>query len=293
MRIAHISDVHFSKFPWNPFGFFSKRFAGVLNSFLFRRRKHNFQFLDSIPALFDELNVDLVLVAGDLTTTSLSSEFRFAKKFFDRIRQRTIFIPGNHDHYTRGAHRKKRFYSFFTNEKSAASICALDLYTLKNDGVEVHQIQPSLWCVALDTALPTSIRSSNGFFSPEIENNLKKVIDLLPPTDRIILLNHFPFFQNDEPKHCLLGGERLRLFLENVPNISLYLHGHTHRHTIADLQVSGLPLILDSGCPIQKISATWNLIDLSETECTVKKYFWDGALWGATRVQSVKLSRLK
>ncbi len=71
----------------------------------------------------------------------------------------------------------------------------------------------------------------------------------------------------------------MRAIIERYPNICLYLHGHTHRHTIADLQPNGLPIVLDSGCPIQKPHGTWNLIDLGEKECQVQCYRWSGFAW--------------
>ena len=53
--------------------------------------------------------------------------------------------------------------------------------------------------------------------------------------------------------------------------VRLYLHGHTHRHILANLQPSGLPVILDSGCCAQK-NGTWNLLTIDENGIQVDVY---------------------
>lgn len=288
MKIVQISDVHFTSVDFNPLNLCMKRLAGTFNWLLFRKNETDHAPLALLPDLFRSLNVDLVLVGGDLTSTSLRAEFKTARRYFDQMEQPKIFIPGNHDQYTPGAHREKRFYASFKNSRSAIEHRA-EFFTLKEHGVEAHKISPEWWCVLLDNAPSTKITSSNGIFSETVEKHLEEVLQLLPEDASILLLNHFPFFQNGEPKHCLIGGERLRALVERHPRIRFYLHGHTHRHTIADLRPSGLPIILDSGCPVQKTNATWNLLDLTENDCSVHAYQWDGNEWKPFAKHSFRL----
>ena len=112
-----------------------------------------------------------------------------------------------------------------------------------------------------------------------MEKYLLEALLSLPKEDHIILLNHFPFFENDISLHRLIHSDRLRSLLEQFPNVHLYLQGHTHRHTIADLRANHLPVILDSGCPIQKPHSTWNLIDCTDRGCNVKGFHWNGEAW--------------
>ncbi len=289
MKIVQISDVHFTRVDFNPLRLCLKRLAGTLNWLLFRKAECDHEPLSRLPELFQSLGIDLVLVGGDLTSTSLRSEFATARRYFNAISQPKIFIPGNHDQYTAGAYRQKRFYASFGNSRPGIEHRA-EFFTLKEHGVEAHKIAPGWWCVALDNAPSTKISSSNGIFSETVERNLKEVLSLLPPNDSILLLNHFPFFQNSEPKHRLIHGERLRALVERTPRIRFYLHGHTHRHTIADLRPSGLPIILDSGCPIQTNHATWNLIDLQDSAAHVHAYHWDGADWKPFETHTFTLS---
>jgi 3',5'-cyclic AMP phosphodiesterase CpdA len=278
MRLVQISDVHFTRPTWNPLRFCSKRLAGMANWFLFRRSWYSHEPLNLLPDLFQSLNVDLILVGGDLTSTSLPKEFQAAQDFFHRFSQPKLFIPGNHDQYTRGSHRDQRFYRFFQNQRRTIEH-PLDFFSLAEHGIEVHRLQQSIWCIALDTAPPTSLTSSNGLFSSTVEKYLEEVLQSLPKNDCVIVLNHFPFFENDLSLHRLINAERLRAILERNPCVCLYMHGHTHRHMIADLRPNHLPLILDAGCPIQKPQSTWNLIDLTEQGCEVKAYIWSNQSW--------------
>ncbi|MBF8263177.1 MAG: hypothetical protein HW387_842 [Parachlamydiales bacterium] len=291
MRIVQISDVHFTRPTWNPLRFCAKRLAGMANWFLFRRSWYSHEPMQVLPDLFQKLKVDLILVGGDLTSTSLPKEFIAAKDFFNQFSQSKIFIPGNHDQYTRRSQRNLRFYRFFQNQRRALEH-PLNFFSLPEHGIEVHRLQKGWWCIALDTAPPTSLTSSNGLFSASVEKYLEEALRALPKNERILVLNHFPFFENDQSLHRLINAERLRALLEKFPNACLYLHGHTHRHMIADLRPNNLPLILDAGCPIQKPQSTWNLIDLNEEGCEVSGYLWNDRSWQVFKQSSFQWREL-
>lgn len=289
MRIAHVSDFHFTHLTWNPFRLLSKRFLGNLN-WLFIRKKHFFEGqVEPLPGLFQELGVDLVLLGGDFSTTALLTEFEKAAQFIGKIQQPWIAIPGNHDHYTRRSHRNKHFYRYFTNKRKEIAH-PVEFFTLKDHGIEAHKMKEEWWLIALDTALATHPYSSEGHLSEKLESYLEEMLKLIPPSASILLLNHFPFFQNDVRRHNLIRGEALEALLKRHPRIRLYLHGHTHRQTVADLQVSGLPIILDSGSCAQGRKGAWNLIDLNDHGCAVSTYRWDHK-WTKTRTEEFAWTR--
>jgi hypothetical protein len=87
-----------------------------------------------------------------------------------------------------------------------------------------------------------------------------------------MLINHFPIFSNESARKSLIRKEALKKLIERFPKIKLYLHGHTHRHCIADLRSSHLPIFLDSGSTAQKEGGTWNLIDITATGCNVEVF---------------------
>ncbi|HSX10323.1 MAG TPA: metallophosphoesterase [Chlamydiales bacterium] len=289
MRIAHVSDFHYTHLTWNPFRLLSKRILGNLN-WLFLRKKHFFEEqVEPLPALFKSLNVDLILFGGDFTTTSLIEEFEKAGRFVKKCHQPWIAIPGNHDKYTKRSQRSKHFYRYFANKRTEIAH-PVEFFTLKDHAVEAHRVAPHWWIIALDTALATNPYSSEGLLSEKLESHLEEVLKLIPPNDSIIMLNHYPFFQNDVARHNLKRGEALQQILQRHPRIRLYLHGHTHRHTIADLQLSDLPIVLDSGSCAQGRKGAWNLIDLKPHGCTISTYRWDHA-WTKTRTEEFPWTR--
>lgn len=273
MRIAQISDFHFTHLTWNPFRLFSKRLLGNLNWLVNRKSSFSHVPLEKLPALFSELNVDLILFGGDFTTTSLKKEYEKASSLVSKFSQKWIAIPGNHDHYTYRSFRKKHFYKYFSNEKKEI-FHPIDFFNLEQHGVEVHQIGPNWWLIALDTARPTPLYSSKGFFGKPLEEYLREILALLPDDASVILLNHYPFFPLDHALHSLERGDALQKMIQESPQIRLYLHGHTHKHAITDLQPS-LPILLDSGCSAQEKEGTWNLIDLLPDHCRVTAYSWE------------------
>lgn len=264
MRIAQLSDFHFTHVTWNPFELFPKRFFGQINWLLSRNKNFSFQLLEELPSFFSKINVDLVLLGGDFTTSSLHQEFVIAKNFVQKINQPWIAIPGNHDQYTKRSYKQGRYYKYFKNKEAT-------LFSLEKEGIEAHKIAPTWWILALDTTHATHISSSRGHFSKSQESALKNLLTQIPCSDFVILFNHYPFFQHGSPKHSLVRGEALENLIKQHPNIVLYLHGHTHQHIMADLQASHLPLLLDGGSCTQKKS-TWNLIDLTNEGCTVTAY---------------------
>jgi 3',5'-cyclic AMP phosphodiesterase CpdA len=128
------------------------------------------------------------------------------------------------------------------------------------------------WLIALDTAIATSLISSNGYFSFELEQKLEKALKEIPANHHVILINHFPIFSNESARKSLIRKEALKKLIEKFPKIKLFLHGHTHRHCIADLRSSHLPIFLDSGSTVQKEGGTWNLIDITATGCDVEVF---------------------
>jgi len=263
--LAHLSDLHFSHLEWGLSQFFSKRWIGNVNLFFKRKRTFVPEALTSLIPLLHEQKVDVVLITGDLSSTSHEKEFALAEAFIENLRQenfKVFLLPGNHDQYTKKAFRQKLFYQFF--DKFAAS----DLpFSLKEDGLTASHLGHSWWLITLDTAIATSLLSSNGYFSPQLEDKLERALEQIPADHQVILSNHFPLFANESARKSLIRREALRQVIERFPKIRLFLHGHSHRHTIADLRSSNLPIILDSGSTAHIHQGSWNLLHLASQGC--------------------------
>ncbi|MDW5564008.1 MAG: metallophosphoesterase family protein [Methanomassiliicoccus sp.] len=74
MKIAHISDLHFS-------------------SSLFVQ-----EYADNVARTIQQEGPDLLVVTGDLTTDGYVAEYEAAKRFLDRLEVKDrLIVPGNHD----------------------------------------------------------------------------------------------------------------------------------------------------------------------------------------------------
>jgi 3',5'-cyclic AMP phosphodiesterase CpdA len=264
IRIAHISDLHFSKTTLNPLQFFSKRWLGNLNLIFSRKGNYLTQRLFPLVDLFKELGVQHVIITGDLTTTSRRQEYLLANQLIAQFKEAglsVLALPGNHDHYTKKACLEKRFYQFCDTP-------------FNEHGIAVKSLGGRWWVIALDTAIATSLISSRGYFSPLLEKHLEETLSQIPQGDSVLLANHFPFFDHDSPRKMLVRGDALKNLIARFPAIKFYLHGHTHRHCLADLRPNGLPILLDSGSTPHRIDGAWNLIDLTPSGSTVRVYRW-------------------
>ena len=290
MRIAQISDFHLTRLSWNPLRIFSKRLLGQLNWVFSRDHAFREDLLAPLPGLFKEIQVDMVLLGGDFTSTALKKEFEAAASFVEKLGKTPwIAIAGNHDVYTYRSFRRKDFYRFFPNTQ-VSSQQAIGSFTLAEHQIEARQLDKQYWLISLDVCRATNLYSSRGLFSQELEERMLQILSLIPANDSILVFCHYPFFQNDAHRRNLKGGENLEKILKLDPRIKAFLHGHTHRHAIADLQPSQLPLILSSGSCTQLDRAYWNLIDLTPSGCEVSTYHWDQD-WKVLHTQGIEWTR--
>jgi len=277
MKIAHISDLHYAQLSWSPSQFFSKHWIGNLNLLLCRKKDYLQDHLNPLPELFKTLDVEYVIISGDLSTTSQQGEFKLAAEFVQKLKDQgleVLTIPGNHDQYTGKAYQNQRYYDYFDHSFGVGEE-VIDKFSLKEHGVTAKKLRNEWWIIALDTTLATSLFSSRGLFSVAVESKLKELLNLIPEHHKIILVNHFPFFQNDIPRVCLERGKEFKALLRSFPKIKFYLHGHSHRHCIADLRVEGLPIVCDSGSTPHREKGTWNLLEFSPKGFSIEVFKWE------------------
>lgn len=262
MRIAHFSDPHFAVFSSDLRQFLSKRWIGNLNLLLNRSKNYQEMHLRLLPALFKTLEVKTVCLTGDLTTTSLDSEFELAKEFVGAFEVPFHIVPGNHDCYTKEAEKNGTFYRYFPN------------LSLQTSRIDVQFMGQKWWWVGIDAAIATPIGCSYGLFTLQMQHDLRKTLEAIPKDDHIIIGNHFPLYPKGSPHHHLKGADLLQNVVHEFQNIRLYLHGHDHHpYTRA-----GSPFVLNAGSSAHKRLGAFTIIDLSETEFSLQNYVWKG-IW--------------
>ncbi|MCI0381816.1 MAG: metallophosphoesterase [Chlamydiae bacterium] len=271
-RIAHLSDLHFSSNSFHLSHFLSKRWLGTINLLFSRKKDFNQAQLFPLIEQLKENKITHAIISGDFSTTSLEKELSEAASYVEELKKagiQTFTLPGNHDHYTKKSYKKKIFYQFFPSHYSDAFP-----YTLKDHGLTIVSLKPGWWIILLDTILATSFVSSQGYFSPELEKQLTEALSALPREDSIIMANHYPLFHMDGSRKNLIRGETLRKIISKYSNIKFYLHGHTHRLSIADLRPNELPIILDPGCSSHRKNGGYHIIDLLKKGCHISTYLW-------------------
>ena len=280
MRIVHLSDLHFAKVSGGAGQFFSKRWLGNLNLVLKRGKAFCNQRPYMLIPKFVEMEVELCLITGDFTSTGSDVEYGMAKEFVSELQKHHIqvcAIPGNHDTYTKANDDEKTFYDYFPSRFWKSG------FTLSEDKCTTMPLKDGWWLLALDTTLATSLFSSGGLFSDELEKRLSGVMAEIPKDQKIVMMNHFPFAQNESPRRRMERGKKLQTFLEKHNQIQLYLHGHTHRLVLADLRPSGLPIVLDSASASHQAMSSWNFIDLKDDACDIQVWQWETRDWKPIR----------
>lgn len=262
LRLAHLSDPHFSRITLSPKQLINKRWIGNLNLLLFRRHAYQVEHLPHLPELFNALDVEHVCITGDFSSLSLDSEFAEGKAFIEAFSQPVHFLPGNHDCYIKEVEKNRRFYDFFPSED------------LRNKRVEKKALGKGWWWVGLDCACATPPLFALGRFYVEMEAELERVLSEIPQHERVVIGNHFPLYPTNRPMHDLRRASELQEILKRFPQVKLYLHGHDHWYYIKDKREEGLPLVFNSGSAAHRPDGTFFLFHLHEEECLVERFLF-------------------
>jgi len=231
MRLAHYSDLHVTSPPFweDPRRLAGKRLIGVGKYYLaghrrlFRGADHRLRrLLDDL----DAQDVDHALCTGDLTATSLESEFRrCAEVYGSRMRQpqRHTVLPGNHDRYTVGSERERRFERWFGGLGAAAPGTAF-----------FKQLGPGVRLVTVDVARPTRPLDASGLCGRAQLARLRALLtEGGSADDFVIVALHYGL---DRPRGfrswlCRLRDARALAALLDAEDVrvDLVLHGHVHQ----------------------------------------------------------------
>lgn len=271
LRLAHISDVHVYRHTVSPLQFFSKQWLGNLNLLLNRRFKFNRDPKHELVTYFKKLGVKHVIISGDLTSTSLASEFAAAKKFVIALEEAGLsvhLVPGNHDNYTRTAYKKQFFYTHFGKIESDPEAPS-GPWNLADHRLSIRHLGMNWWWVGLDTTVAAGMLRSNGDFTPELQARLDQALTHLPSGSQVVMTNHFPL-TSTHPSHDMKRLKALRLLLSHHPSVKLYLHGHIHKQGVTDGRPASLPLLVNSGSCGTLRGATCHIIDLLPSSCRIQ-----------------------
>ena len=243
MRIAHFSDLHLYAADSVPASrLLNKRLTGWINLRYRRGAIHRPAYVRSIAREIAAQGVDHVVVTGDLTNLALEAEYELARELLERELgldpARMTIVPGNHDVYTRGALRSRRFADFLGPWQRSD---LPELATDANGGLfPVVKLCGSAAIVGLSSAVPRPPFVAAGELGRAQIEALGRVI-AHPEVSRrtLVLAMHHPAVHPWSMTKAYLEGLRdaagLMRSLRTVSS-GLVLHGHLHRRIQRDLR---------------------------------------------------------
>lgn len=222
MRLAVLGDIHHYRLIVPPWKLLGKRLLGQTNLWFNRRRCFNRTLLVAALKRILQIKPDLLLLSGDLTTTSLEAEFADVAALLEPVAARipTLAVPGNHDRYTLTSalvHRMEHLLPSIVPQRFPHFQSLTDRWRL----------------VALDGARPRLL-SSRGELGSHQLRLIKDYLRNLTPQEGLVVLCHYPL--KAPPRslpitwdHKLADSHRLRRMLIRCPARLLYIHGHIHK----------------------------------------------------------------
>lgn len=223
-RFAHCSDIHLLSLRGERLpAFFNKRITGAANLLFHRRKRHDSAIFSSMVAAFAELELDRVVITGDLTNLSLQSEFREVRQALSGIDIPVTVIPGNHDTYVPWAHPEQSFEHWMAPFQVGERMPPTEPYpfTVTDGPVEY---------LALSSAVPTPVLDACGRIGPAQLARARTMLANMAGTGRtrVVLVHHPIIDGHSKAKRDLLDrAELMAVLLEH--GAELVLHGHEHR----------------------------------------------------------------
>lgn len=235
MRIAHFSDLHV--LDWNGVGpgrFLNKRLTGWVNIRFKRGHIHRSQYVRAIAREIRARKVDHVIITGDLTNLALEPEFALAHAILEDEMglpaEAISIVPGNHDLYTQGALRSRRFTNFFSKYTRCDIDVAVDIGTGHFPYVK---LRGPVAIIGLSSAVPRlPLVASGELGEPQLEA-LAAALDHPEVRKRTpVFVLHHPVHNPPSAMKTYMGGlldaDALRARIVDIPR-GLLLHGHLHR----------------------------------------------------------------
>jgi 3',5'-cyclic AMP phosphodiesterase CpdA len=299
VKIAHFSDLHLLSLEGVPaHRFLNKRFTGWVNLRLKRGSIHRAAYVRAIAREVARLDVEHVVVTGDLTNLALESEYELVRELFERDLgldpARVTIVPGNHDLYTRGALASRRF------ERYLAPYLVSDLPELAVDvgggRFPVVKLRGEVAVVALSSAVPRLPLVAAGELGGEQLAALARVLAHPEVARRAVLvaLHHPAVHEWSRVKTYVEGLRDAPALLAQLRPLArgLLLHGHLHRRiqrmVPTDdgqfLQVGATSASLHHDAPDRM--AGFNVYDVGDTATRVEAHVYSPDA-GTFHVESV------
>jgi 3',5'-cyclic AMP phosphodiesterase CpdA len=232
-RLAHLSDVHLGPVP--PLrlrDYVSKRVVGYANWRRGRSAALTTATLERLVADLREQRPDHIAVTGDLTNIATEEEFENARLWLQELGTPDFVtvVPGNHDAYVPGAHRRFRELWAPWMRSDAADGAASPFPFIRRKG--------HVALIGISSAVASAPFMATGRVG---EEQTRRLSALLAETRseglfRVVLIHHPPKLIDPRDQwRKLTDGRRFRAAIERH-GAELLLHGHDHLRTMTALR---------------------------------------------------------
>lgn len=267
-RFLHCSDIHLLSLRGvSAHRFINKRLTGGVNLMLKRGKHHDGALFERIGARARELRVDRLVITGDLSNLALEAEFEHIATKLDEVGVPVTVVPGNHDAYTRGSVRSRRFERMLGRFMGAESEDC--------DGEDFYPFVQRFGEVALigvSTAHASWPMYAVGTVGPAQLERLAAQLDAIGQEGgtRIVLIHHPVMVGAAKRRHELLDLDAFGRVIE-AHGAELILHGHEHCMIEGTIAGPSAPV------PVHGISSGTNLSRHPGREAAFSLYEVEGA----------------
>ncbi len=222
LRFVHCSDIHLLDLVGaHPGQFLNKRLTGGVNLLLGRGRKHDANLFDQIVLHAREYAADRLVITGDLTNLALLPEFVLVRRKLREAGLPVTVIPGNHDTYTRGSARERRFETILAEFMDG-----------ERDGGDYPFVQRfgDVALIGVSTAIPSLPMIAVGRVGADQLARLAALLERVGAEGlaRVVLIHHPVLPGVAKPRHDLLDLAAFGRVIA-AHGAELILHGHEHR----------------------------------------------------------------
>ena len=258
-RLAHVTDPHFRDWAGvRPGDLAGKRFLGLVNLAVIRRRKHKTELLEALLGDLRAQAVDHLAVTGDLSNVSIEGEWRAALRWLQAYGappDRVTVIPGNHDAYVQEVVASgifaRVFAAFQTGDVAVAGAGAGAgaRAGARAPAYPFVRVRDGVALVAVSSSVATGDLGAWGEVGQGQLARLEAALGHpeLAGKTRVVLIHHPPVMQKGNELRNLRDRAALVAVLARA-GAELVLHGHDHRDERATLAGPG-------GAPIPVIGA--------------------------------------
>ena len=278
MRIVHLSDIHVWRYAFNPLHLANKRALGMVELVARRARKFQLDRLSDVVQRVRGIEPDHILITGDLTTTSLTSEFQGARSALADLlvdAGGVTVIPGNHDRYTTGSVRHRAFEEWFG---AFAPDGAYPWLRKLDDATAVLGLDPTRSHISATGRLPVD----------QLARARELLADPRLRPRRLIVACHYPLdappAYTEELRHKRMkNADEVRDWVSGIGR-HLFCCGHVHAAWAFHPKAVPDQLCLNSGAPLLRDPTGLRPpgfleITLHDRDVSVVHHAWAGHEW--------------